>query len=109
TVTLALIGTTSNKAAIGARVTVTAENLVQFDELRGGASYLSQNDMRLHFGLAQQAIMKTVEISWPSGKKEVYQNLKADHIYTIVEGKGIKQQVLFEAQGKNEATAVGKK
>ena len=104
-----LIGTTSNKAAIGARVTVTAENLVQFDELRGGASYLSQNDMRLHFGLARQTIMKTVEVSWPSGKKEVYQNLKADHIYTIVEGKGIKQQVLFEAQGKNEATAVGKK
>jgi hypothetical protein len=104
-----LVGTTSNKAGIGARVTVTAENLIQFNEVRGGASYLSQNDMRLHFGLGPQTTMKTVEISWPSGKKEVYQDLSTDHVYTIVEGEGIKQKVPLEAQSKNEAATVGNK
>jgi hypothetical protein len=88
---------------------VTTENLVQFDEVRSGASYLSQNDMRLHFGLGPQTIMKTVEISWPSGKKEVYQDLSTDHVYTIVEGEGIKQKVPLEAQSKNEAATVGNK
>jgi hypothetical protein len=104
-----LVGATSNKAGIGARVTVTAENLIQFNEVRGGASYLSQNDMRLHFGLGPQTIMKTVEISWPSGRKEVYQDLSTDHVYTIVEGEGIKQKVPLEAQSKKEAATVGNK
>ena len=49
-----LIGTKSNRAAIGARVTVQAGKLVQFNEVRGGASYLSQNDLRLHFGLGKE-------------------------------------------------------
>jgi enediyne biosynthesis protein E4 len=102
-----LVGTTSNKAGIGARVTVTAENLIQFNEVRGGASYLSQNDMRLHFGLGPQTIMKTVEISWPSGKKEAYQDLSTDHVFTMVEGEGIKQKVPLEARSK-EAATVGK-
>jgi hypothetical protein len=103
-----LVGTTSNKAGIGARVTVTAENLIQFNEVRGGASYLSQNDMRLHFGLGSQTIMKTVEISWPNGKKEVYQNLSADYVYTIVEGEGIKQKVPLEVESQRRAAPVGK-
>ncbi len=65
--TFQLIGTRSNKSGIGARVKVTAGPLVQFDEVRGGGSYLSQNDPRLHFGLEQHAVMDRVEISWPSG------------------------------------------
>jgi len=101
-----LLGTRSNKAAIGARVTVTAENLVQFNEVRGGASYLSQNDMRLHFGLGAQTRMKTVEIFWPSGKKEVYGDLAADFIYTCVEGEGIKQNAPLEVQAKKESVPV---
>src|SRR5712691_690506 len=80
-----LVGSKSNKAAIGARVTLTAGDLVQFDEVRGGSSYLSQNDLRLHFGLGQEASISRVEISWPSGKKEHYRNLPAGFIYTIVE------------------------
>ena len=103
-----LIGTTSNKAATGARVTVTAEGLVQFQEVRSGASYLSQNDMRLHFGLGPQAIMKTVEVYWPSGRKEVYQNLGADRVYTIVEGEGIKQNMSFDLRSKTEGAVAGK-
>ena len=80
-----LVGTKSNKAAIGARVTVTAGDLVQFNEVRSGSSYLSQNDLRLH--------IDTVEISWPTGKKEVYKDLSADLIYTMVEDGGITGRV----------------
>ncbi len=90
-----LVGTKSNKAAIGARITVTAGDVVQFNEVRGGSSYLSQNDLRLHFGLGAQASMSTVEVSWPSGKREVYRDILADFIYTIVEGEGIQQKVPF--------------
>jgi len=93
-----LIGTQSNKAAIGARVTVTAGDLSQFNEVRGGASYLSQNDLRLHFGLAATTVIDTVQIDWPSGKREIYKQLPADFIYTFVEGNGIREKVPFTAQ-----------
>jgi enediyne biosynthesis protein E4 len=85
-----LIGTKSNRAAIGARVTVHAGKLVQFNEVRGGASYLSQNDLRLHFGLGKESKLDSVEIQWPSGLIEKLQNLAPDNIYTLVEGKGIR-------------------
>jgi enediyne biosynthesis protein E4 len=88
-----LVGTKSNKAAIGARVTVKAGALVQFSEVRGGASYLSQNDLRLHFGLASNDRMSEVSIRWPNGESEVLRDVAADFIYTIVEGSGIQQKV----------------
>ena len=91
-----LIGTKSNKAAIGARVTVTAGNLTQMSEVQSGSSYLSQNDLRLHFGLGVHSIMDKVQISWPSGQKDVFTNLSADFIYTIVEGEGVQQKSQFE-------------
>lgn len=100
-----LIGTKSNKAAIGARVRVTCGDLVQFDEIRGGASYLSQNDLRLHFGLGAHGTMETVEISWPSGVHETYKNLAADDIYTIVEGAGIKDKTPFLTEGTTRTPA----
>lgn len=93
-----LIGSKSNKAAIGARVTVTAGDMTQIAEVRGGSSYLSQNDLRLHFGLGPQTSMSAVEVSWPSGKKEVYRDLAADFIYTIAEDEGVKQKVPFSGQ-----------
>jgi len=92
-----LIGTKSNKAAIGARVTVTAGDLKQFNEVRGGASLFSQNDLRLHFGLGQHSVMDSVEIAWPSGRQEIFKNLAADFIYTITEEVGIQQKTPFSA------------
>ncbi len=88
-----LVGTKSNKAAIGARVTVKAGALVQFDEVRGGGSYISQNDLRLHFGLGANDKMSEVSIRWPNGETETLRNVPADFIYTIVEGTGIQQKV----------------
>ncbi|MFZ1011290.1 MAG: CRTAC1 family protein, partial [Candidatus Sulfotelmatobacter sp.] len=88
-----LVGVKSNKAAIGARVTVKAGSLVQFSEVRGGASYLSQNDLRLHFGLAENNKMSEVTIRWPNSETEVLHDVPTDFIYTIVEGEGIQQKV----------------
>ncbi len=104
---LKLVGTKSNKAAIGARVTVTTGGFSQIAEVKSGTSYLSQNDLRVHFGLGADTIMKTVEISWPSGKKETLQDVPADFIYTIVEGSGIQQKTPFakESQGATSAAA----
>ncbi len=84
-----LEGLQSNRAAIGARLTIQAGKLRQFSEVRGGSSYLSQNDLRLYFGLAGENKLDSVEIRWPSGKVEILKDLAADYIYAIVEGKGV--------------------
>jgi enediyne biosynthesis protein E4 len=84
-----LIGTKSNRGAIGTRVSVYTSKMVQIDEVHGGGSYLSSNDQRLHFGLGSDARMKKVNIEWPSGLKQELKNVDGDAIYTVVEGKGI--------------------
>jgi hypothetical protein len=84
-----LVGMKSNKSAIGARMTVTTANSTQFNEVRGGGSYLSQNDPRLHFGLGPDSKISQVEIRWPNGKIETLRDVPGDFIYTIVEGQGI--------------------
>jgi enediyne biosynthesis protein E4 len=88
-----LIGTKSNKAAIGARVTIKVGGITQFSEVRGGASYISQNDLRLHFGLGANEKMSEVTIRWPNGTSEVLKDLPDDFIYTIVEGTGVKTKI----------------
>jgi hypothetical protein len=87
-----LVGTKSNRAAIGARVTIRAADVMQFNEVRGGGSYLSQNDLRLHFGLGAATKMESVEIRWPNGNVESLKDVASDYIYTIVEGKGIQDR-----------------
>lgn len=94
-----LVGTKSNRAAIGARVTVTAGTLVQIDEVRAGGGYLSSNDQRLHFGLGAAPVMKLVKIEWPSGATEELHNVAADKLYTIVEGNGITQTTELSKPG----------
>lgn len=89
-VLLKLIGTKSNRAAIGARVTVTAGDLKQVNEVRAGGSYLSQNDLRLHFGLGGRTVITTIDIEWPSGSRQTLHDVKADFVYTIEEEAGIR-------------------
>jgi hypothetical protein len=84
-----LAGTRSNKLALNARAKITSGGLVQTDEVRSGGSYLSQSDLRLHFGLGDHRHADKVEISWPSGKTETLTNLDADHFYCLKEGEGI--------------------
>jgi hypothetical protein len=88
-----LVGTTSNKMAIGARVTVKTGKLAQIREVRAGGSYLSSNDPRVHFGLGAATRMDEVEIRWPNGKLEVLKDVPADAIYKVVEGEGIKNKI----------------
>jgi hypothetical protein len=92
-----LAGTKSNRAAIGARVTIHAGGMTQFDEVRGGTSYLSQNDLRLHFGLGSATKIDLVEVRWPTGKTETFKDVAADKIYAITEGQGIKENAVLPA------------
>lgn len=82
-----LVGTKSNRGAVGARITVTTSSRSQIEEVKAGSSYLSTNDPRLHFGLAGEAVMVKVEIRWPNGTVETLNNVAGDAIYTITEGQ----------------------
>lgn len=88
-----LTGSESNRAAIGARVTITSGGKSQMSEVRGGTSYISQPDLRLHFGLGGDTKIDKVEITWPNGKHEELKDIAADKIYTVVEGSGIKSSI----------------
>ncbi|HEX4036520.1 MAG TPA: CRTAC1 family protein [Acidobacteriaceae bacterium] len=91
-----LVGSKSNRMAIGARVTVDAGGMQQIDEVRAGGGYNSSNDTRLHFGLGKAAIMSRVEVRWPSGLRQEFQNLPADALYEIDEGQGIHKLTAFQ-------------
>ena len=84
-----LEGTKTNRLALNARVRVTSGRLVQLGEVRSGGSYLSQNDLRLHFGLADHEKADKAEVLWPDGKIEVLTNLAAGRYYHVREGTGI--------------------
>jgi len=84
-----LVGSKSNRMAIGARVTVHAGGLTQIDEVRGGGGYNSTNDTRLHFGLGKEAVISRVDVRWPSGLLQSLHDVPADAIYEIDEGRGI--------------------
>ncbi len=84
-----LQGEQSNRLALNARVRVTAAGMTQLNEVHSGGSYLSQHDLRLHFGLAGADHADKVEVIWPNGKVENLGALKADQIYSVSEGKGV--------------------
>ena len=88
-VSFELAGTKSNRMAIGTRVKVVAGGVTQTDEVRSGGSYLSQSDVRLHFGLGAAEKIDMVEIRWPSGKVETIRDLAADRFCTFLEGEGV--------------------
>jgi hypothetical protein len=86
------IGVRSNRDGIGARVKVVSGDLVQKDEVRSGDSYLSQSDLRLHFGLEKRTKIDLIEIRWPSGAVDKIMNAKPNRALTIKEGQGIVAQ-----------------
>ncbi len=79
-----LTGSRSNRSAIGARVTVEAGGRKQIDEVRSGGSYLSQNDLRLHFGLGA-AHADAISVHWPSGATTMLDGVPTDRVLTIRE------------------------
>ena len=84
-----LEGTKSNRLALNARIRIIAGDLVQTGEVISGGSYLSQNDLRLHFGLGAKPRAEKVEILWPDGVKETLPGLSADRFYDVKEGAGV--------------------
>ncbi len=84
-----LIGTRSNRDAVGARVKVAAGDLLLYDQRKGGMSYQSAQDPRLHLGLGEHEKIEAIEIIWPSGVVTKLANVKADQIISVKEGDGI--------------------
>ena len=84
-----LEGVKSNRLALNARIRATAGDLVQLGEVVSGGSYLSQHDLRLHFGLGSHDRLDKAEVLWPNGTKEVLNNLAADRYYVVREGQGV--------------------
>ena len=84
-----LVGVTCNRLALNARVRVAAGDLVQLGEVVSGGSYLSQSDLRLHFGLGSHEAIDQADVLWPDGKKETLTHLAADKFYVVREGQGI--------------------
>jgi hypothetical protein len=85
---LRTIGTKSNRDGIGARIMVKVGGRNLVDEVRSGASYASNNDQRVHFGLGAATKIDWVQIRWPSGLTERFEGLAVDTIHTIKEGSG---------------------
>jgi hypothetical protein len=83
-----LIGTRSNRNAIGARVRVTTGEVTQIREVQGGGSYLSQNDLRVHVGLGAAVVVDRIEVRWPSGLEEGWTAVAPDRLLTLREGEG---------------------
>jgi len=87
-----LVGTKSNRDAIGATVRIFSSGLNQSRMVKSGSSYLSQSELPLTFGLEKRARVERAVITWPSGRTEEFKNLAAGRSYECVEGKGISPQ-----------------
>ncbi|HXM95135.1 MAG TPA: CRTAC1 family protein [Candidatus Dormibacteraeota bacterium] len=82
------VGTKSNRDGIGARITLKVGTRILVDEVRSGSSYISNNDIRVHFGLGSVVKAGGVQVRWPSGLTENFENLRIDTTNTIKEGSG---------------------
>ncbi len=97
------IGTKSNRSGIGARLKCVTrapgekDLQEQIDEVRSGGGYLSQNDLRVHFGLGKAETVEQLEIRWPSGQVDTLKNIPANQVITVKEGKGIVRTETFPA------------
>lgn len=90
------VGVKSNRDGIGARVKVVSGDLTQVDEVRSGGSYLSQSDLRLHFGLEQRSRIDLLEVRWPSGVVDKVTDASVNKILTIKEGRGLVETKPFK-------------
>ena len=86
--TVKLVGTQSNRGAIGTRVRHVSGEISQWQEVRGGGSYFSQDDLRVHFGLGPATKVDRLEVRWPKGLGESWSDLAADTFFILKEGSG---------------------
>jgi hypothetical protein len=85
---LKLIGTRSNRDAIGAKISLKIGKRILVNEVRSGSSYISNSDMRVHFGLGAASRIDHLEVRWPNGSVENFENQVVDGIRTLTEGSG---------------------
>ena len=96
------IGTKSNRSGIGARLRCVTQPPdeskphSQIDEVRSGGSYISQNDLRVHFGIGKAEKVDLLEIHWPSGQLDTLKDIKPNQLVFVREGQGIVRTVQFE-------------
>jgi hypothetical protein len=83
------VGSKSNRDGIGARLKLTIAGKVLLQEVRAGSSYLSQSDLRVHFGMGKAPRAERLEIRWPSGAVEMLKDVEANQILTVTEGRGV--------------------
>ena len=100
------IGTKSNRSGIGARLICTTHPTgetkphQQIDEVRSGGSYISQSDLRVHFGLGKAEKVDMLEIRWPSGHVDAFKDVKANQLIFVKEGEGISRTVQFPVKAR---------
>jgi hypothetical protein len=103
------VGTKSNRSGIGARlkcVTRPADEKTphqQIDEVRSGGSYISQNDLRVHFGLGKAEKVELLEIRWPSGQMDTLKDVQANQVIVVKEGAGIIHRMQFSQTSQGRA------
>jgi enediyne biosynthesis protein E4 len=88
-IALKTLGVRSNRDGIGAKLTLKIGKRLLVDEVRSGSSYISNSDMRVHFGLGSATKIDGLQVRWPSGLVEQFENLTIDSIQTLKEGTGV--------------------
>ena len=102
-----LIGTSSNRDAIGARVTLQGTKRTWVDEVRSGSSYSSSSDLRLHFGLGTETEIKSIRVRWPNGNVEFFDPPPTlDRFFDTVEGKGHPPAPKVDASSADGGTGI---
>lgn len=100
------IGVKSNRSGIGARIRVVSRvagekaDRSQIDEVRSGGGYISQSDLRVHFGLGKAERVDLLEVHWPSGEVDTAKDLVANRLYYVKEGAGVVRTEEFKRGGK---------
>jgi enediyne biosynthesis protein E4 len=95
-----LIGTKSNRDGIGASLKLTAEGETHVEQAKGGMSYMSASDPRIHFGLGKRSKIELLEITWPSGRIDRWKDVPVDRIIAVKEGTGIVPKNFPKATGR---------
>lgn len=101
-INIKFIGARKNSNALGAQVKVTAADLIQIKEVYSGGSYISQSDIRLHFGLGNKSRVDSIEVRWPAGKTEVIRDLPVNQFLVVQEGKGVVRTTAPSGQPKKQ-------
>ena len=99
-VLIKMIGVKSNRDGIGARVKIVSGDLTQIDEVRSGGSYISHNDLRLHFGFEKRTRIDLIEVRWPSGVVDKITDTSVNEILTVKEGQGLVEKKDFKTAAR---------